>query len=176
MVDTCVTLGQPRSVRKERVLHARIPADLERELKKRSASLGVSVSTVVRNILQHTFDLVEGIVVDSSAVARILGGGAARANEAPKSTSSSRKSDTVLGWQELTLNLNAVCDVCNRVIERGDRAAVAVPVSERPQFRCPDCLAVPSVPRRKTSSAKPTARVKTPKGRGRPVRSPKGRG
>ncbi len=41
--------------KKAKVLHTRVPASLENELKTRARGLGLSVSTLVRNILGNTF-------------------------------------------------------------------------------------------------------------------------
>ena len=59
---------------KGKVLQARIPEDLDEELRDRAATLGLSVSTIVRNVLMHTFDLVEGVVTDSAQLARLSRG------------------------------------------------------------------------------------------------------
>mgnify|MGYP001821417006 CR=1 FL=1 len=55
---------------KDRVLQARIPEELDEELRDRAEQLGLSVSSIVRNVLSHTFDLVEGVVTDSAQIAR----------------------------------------------------------------------------------------------------------
>ena len=59
---------------KDRVLQARIPEQLDEELRDRAEQLGLSVSTVVRNVLLHTFELVEGVVTDSAQLARAIQG------------------------------------------------------------------------------------------------------
>ena len=51
---------------KDRVLQARIPRHLDDELREHAEQLGLSVSTVVRNVLLNTFQLVEGVVADST--------------------------------------------------------------------------------------------------------------
>src|SRR3990172_11847419 len=60
--------------RKERVLHTRVPKSLDRHIKRRARSLGMSVSTVVRNVLLNTFGLVEDIVHDSTDIALAVTG------------------------------------------------------------------------------------------------------
>jgi len=132
-----------RSARKElkdKVLHARIPDQLDRELRQRAGQLGLSVSTVVRNVLLHTFDLVEGIVTDSVEIARAASGHAGRHTGLPESKPQSDPANVVLGWQEIVLNLNAICDECNAILAKGEAAGVGVPVGERPVFLCPPCL------------------------------------
>jgi hypothetical protein len=109
--------------RKERVLHTRVPDSLDRHLKHRARSLGMSVSTVVRNVLLTTFGLVEDIVNDSTDIALAITG-----NEAAAARGARRRAaaDEVLAWQEAVLNVNAVCEHCNAILRKGMRAAVGV--------------------------------------------------
>ena len=99
---------------------------LEDELKQRATHLGMSVSNLVRNILQHTVGLVEelkdGARQTTAWVARF---------HAPE----------VLAWHEVVMNVNAVCDGCNGILQRGSRAALAVTsgLGSR-QALCLECL------------------------------------
>jgi hypothetical protein len=133
--------------RKERVLHTRVPDSLDRHIKQRARSLGMSVSTVVRNVLLTTFGLVEDIVNDSTAIAlAITGDEAAAARSAVRHRARAASppapgGDEIVAWHEAVLNVNAVCDQCNAVLRKGTRAAVGV--SDRPGRRaviCRRCL------------------------------------
>ena len=149
--------------RKERVLHTRVPESLDRHLKTRARGLGLSVSTVVRNVLLNTFGLVEDIVTDSTNIALALTGEdtsadgvGRRGRENPRA--GDREPNDVVGWQDAVLNVNAVCEQCNAVLLKGARAAIGV--RERPGPRsilCPRCLerigAPPPEPKRKRRSA-----------------------
>ena len=135
---------------KDRVLQARIPEELDEELRGRAEELGLSVSTVVRNVLSNTFNLVEGVVADSADIARAITG-----KRPPNPASSSvaamlEPTDTgvepaVLAWQEAVLNKNGVCDTCNAILPVGERAAIGVPTHARPVLMCLECLANLSV-------------------------------
>jgi hypothetical protein len=121
--------------RKASVIHTRIPESLEAEIRKRAASLGLSVSNLVRNVLLNSFGLVESVIVDGADVARsarALGKPVPARDDAPA---------PVLAWQEVTLAKNALCDRCNAVLARGERAAIAVTDAPSPRiFRCLVCL------------------------------------
>ncbi len=115
--------------RKEKVLHTRVPESLDRHIKTRARGLGLSVSTVVRNVLLQTFGLVEDIVTDSTKIALAIAG---EDTAAP---------GDVLAWQEVVLNRNAVCEQCNAVIRKGARAALGMRAERGPQvIICPHCL------------------------------------
>lgn len=100
--------------RKEKVLHTRVSESLDRHLKSRARGLGMSVSTVVRHVLLNTFGLVEDIVTDSTNVALAIAG------------EESTPRGEVIAWQEVKLNLNAVCEQCNGVLRKGERAAIGL--------------------------------------------------
>jgi hypothetical protein len=134
MPDRTKSRKSKRNQTKDRVLQARIPEQLDEELRNRAEQLGLSVSTVVRNVLLHTFDLVEGVVTDSSQIARVLSDWVA----AP---SNPEAEATVVGWQEAILNKNGVCEHCNVILPVGQRAAIGVPTSARATLLCLECLA-----------------------------------
>jgi hypothetical protein len=123
--------------RKERVLHARISETLDQELKERATELGVSVSNLVRNVLLNAFGLVNSVVKDGASVARSARG--------ETSATPTEADPSVVGWQTMVLNRNALCATCNAILPRGSQGAVAV-VSHRTQHLeprltlCTKCL------------------------------------
>ena len=133
--------------RKERVIHTRVPESLDDEIKRRAGSLGLSVSNLVRNILENTFGLVEDIVADGAEIARSARGEMPRVHGAPRQPK-------VLGWTVAVLNVNAICERCNAMLPKGDRAGIGVVQGNGPApFRCQSCLEeVSDVERRDDSS------------------------
>jgi hypothetical protein len=120
------------SPRKERVIHTRVPESLDSEIKRRAGRLGLSVSNLVRNVLENTFGLVEDIVADSAEIARSARGDLRAAPAA---------SPTVLGWTVAVLNVNAVCDRCNAILPKGTQAGIGVVQgSGASPFRCSACM------------------------------------
>lgn len=131
-----------RRATKDRVLQARIPEKLDDELRDRAEQLGLSVSTIVRNALLHTFELVEGVVTDSAQLSRAIQGRAIQSKPelpAPMTVPPATEPE-ILGWQEVILNLNGICDKCNAILHKGERAAVSLPSQPRPVLLCTDCL------------------------------------
>jgi hypothetical protein len=148
--------------RKERVIHTRVPESLDDEIKRKASDLGLSVSNLVRNVLQNAFGLVGTIVHDSAEIARSardFGGRAtdpsraARGEDPDGDTGADGGSrptprprpGRVLGWQEAVLAVNAVCDSCNAILPRGTRAAIGiVEGGAAVPLRCLACLKEPS--------------------------------
>lgn len=124
------------SERKEKVIHTRVPESLDSELRDKAKGLGISMSNLVRNILSNTVGLVEGIVADTAVIARAASGEGAEHMTTPVPVPS-----RVLGWQECTLSLNAVCDECNDVLTKGAKAAVSVVEGSGPKrIVCLACM------------------------------------
>ena len=129
--------------RKERVLHTRVPDSLDRHIKRRARSLGMSVSTVVRHVLLNTFGLVEDIVSDSTDIALAVTGRDMpdRRTRARGRSDAATPPGEVLAWQEAVLNLNAVCEQCNAILQKGSRAGIGVREQPGPRaIICPACL------------------------------------
>jgi len=135
------------SDRKERVLHTRIPEALDEEIRAQARELGVSVSNLVRNILRNTLGLVGDVVEDTANLTRRALGEEPKARQ-PGAARPMRGSSPeapgpspVVGWQRITLNVNAVCAECNAILEKGTDAAAGVggdPTT--PTLICPSCL------------------------------------
>ncbi len=123
--------------KKERVLHTRVSVDFEEALKRTATELGTSVSGLVRHTLARTLDAVGHVMTETGGAAQNFRVGWVSPVQEP----SGEQSPTVLGWQELVLNLNAVCVDCNAILPRGTKAARAVYEGAGPrQFLCGECL------------------------------------
>ena len=138
------------TARKERVLHARIPESLDDAIRAAASELGMSVSNLVRNVLANAVHVVEAAAMRvPGSVSRMqrpaAAYGAARDADAKTGASEAAapaESARVLGWQDATLNLNAVCDRCNAILARGTRAAISIPepATAPRAVRCLPCL------------------------------------
>ncbi|MCP4445654.1 MAG: hypothetical protein GY811_09995 [Myxococcales bacterium] len=123
--------------KKQRVLHTRVSEALDEELREKAAGLGVSVSNLVRNILLNTVEMVEDLVADSGSIARAASKDKPADTRAPPAAGPPQ----LLGWQDLQLHLNALCQECNAVLAKGSTAKVAVFSAQAPPvFRCIDCI------------------------------------
>lgn len=142
MARTDKPAGNKRKQRKPRVLQARIPEHLDDELRGRAEQLGLSVSTVVRNVLLNTFNLVEDVVSDSAKIARAVQGRnpVAQTLTIGDTVSDAAAPQAIIGWQEVTLNRNGVCEDCNTILTRGGRAAIGLPTGNRATLLCRACL------------------------------------
>src|SRR5258708_1574327 len=113
----------PADEKKERVIHTRISESLDEEIRERAMRLGVSVSNLVRNVLLNLFGLVEDIVAGTATLAKSAASEDKRAHPRRASAAADAKQRRpsgggVLGWQEVILNIDAVCDGCDTILKK----------------------------------------------------------
>ena len=141
--------GEPE--KKERVIHTRVPAVLEQELKRLAENIRVPVSNLIRTILEDAVDMADragrGVEEElrhaastlSSKRENILSKGKKRAQAA------SRKADAlegVIGFQPLSLATDSRCAKCDAALDVGEEANLGVsadPTAARVVI-CNECL------------------------------------
>ncbi|MFT5354116.1 MAG: hypothetical protein ACI9KE_001317 [Polyangiales bacterium] len=122
---------QDSNPRKEKVLHTRVPAVLEQELKALAQNLRVPVSNVVRTILEDALKTVDVIGRRAESelrdVAALLGpkkpyaqsAGVAPAAEGPPLAA-------VVGYQAIRLARDEACTLCGGELLRGSEAHLGI--------------------------------------------------
>ena len=140
---------KPDEQRKARVIQTRVPEDLESTLKQAAESRRMTVSHLIRNVLEDTFTLVDNIVADSSALVEQV------SRDAKKVASSVRgeadyhskvdtaaRIDDVDSWQDVILNKTAKCTQCGVQLSRGKRAYRGISTEEisQPVWLCESCI------------------------------------
>jgi hypothetical protein len=131
--------GQPK---KERVLHTRIPAVLERDLKRLAHQLRVPVSNLVRTILEDSLrvaDKASGMVeAELTNVARAVS--RERENIQRRLRDLDSEED-VLGFQPMVLAQPTQCSRCKAGLARGDRGWLGLRATPGPAIVvCADCV------------------------------------
>jgi len=171
--ETAATLESPeRTDRKERVIHTRVPALLDKELKRLAGSLKLPVSNLVRAILEDALEAVDALGKraegelhgmaerlsrqrDALRQRALAASGAGQtATPSPAGADSNAAPpcpaqrpallDGVLGYERLVLAADVPCTVCGRLLRAGEAAQRAV--SDRPGPRVMlghDCRLVP---------------------------------
>jgi hypothetical protein len=130
--------------RKEKVLHTRVPAVLEQELKRLAKSLRVPVSNVVRAILEDAVDTMDvvGRRAESELrdVADRLSRERVRVRRRDGSTVGAPLAD-VVGYQELRLARDEACTLCGAALRAGARGWLGIRDGRGPRVLLGDeCL------------------------------------
>ncbi len=127
-----------RRPRKDRLIQTRVPEDLETTLKEEAERRRLTVSHLIRSVLEDSFQLVDDVVsdfdkvvTDSVGLARNVSRNARKLAQAGKAGTSARPNwdrslDDIYGWNELVLHRAAKCKRCGTAIERGERAFVGL--------------------------------------------------
>lgn len=135
------------SDKKERVLHTRVPAVLERELKRFAENLRIPVSNLVRVILE---DAVQAAAAAGESVeGRLKSAAEQLGREREKLTKrvlpDQDQFEGVYAFQPVTLAQPATCAKCGRALARGEHAQLGL--TETPPktpheriFVCDACL------------------------------------
>jgi len=112
--------------RKEDYLGARVPKALRDKVIARAEALDVSVSTLIRRILEEVF---------SAENANNIGA-------TPTQSEGVRQFPDVLGWDEITLNQTHDCSACSCSIAIGKRVALGISGSGQDRvILCEQCKA-----------------------------------
>lgn len=145
--------------RKDRVIQTRVPRDLETTLRDAAERERVSVSHLIRHVLEDTFNLVDNIVADSASLvgnvtrdARRLAASARGQAPSPDTplvpadqggAAARALLDSVDAWQEVIVNRPGQCLQCGIALNRGQRAYRGL--SDQPgapaAWLCEECLA-----------------------------------
>ncbi len=130
------------SERKDRLIQTRVPEKLEKTLKVEARRRRTTVSQMIRNVLEDTFDLVDGvvanvdqIVTDSVELAHRVSRDARKMGQLGQDALEDLKTpclDPVSGtedrishvqaWNEVVLNQSVQCTKCGARLARGCRA------------------------------------------------------
>jgi hypothetical protein len=137
------------SARKDRLIQTRVPRKLETTLRKEAERRRLSVSQLIRNVLEDAFELVDGvvadvdrIVTDSVALARNVRRGAQRFGSRGRQRESDDLSH-VYAWNEVLLNREVTCSRCGAEIAKGGTgwAGLSDGPGQSRAWLCGDCAA-----------------------------------
>ena len=160
--------GKSRDLLKDRLIQTRVPGGLESTLKEEARKRRLSVSHLIRNVLEDTFHLVDNVVSevdhlvqDSVNLALQVGRDAGRIAETARksvdpgrSASRSRKAERtpvpaepdplahVLAWNKVVMNQPGRCAKCGRALEKGAEAHLGLTATPAPTptWLCAVCI------------------------------------
>jgi hypothetical protein len=134
----------PKDSRKDRLIQARVPRELEGVVKEAARRNRLTVSQLIRNLLEDTFEIVntvvdevDHLVADSAEIVENVRRGARRVREA--STRSAAPAEDALAhvcaWNPVVLNRAVECSKCGRAIRTGENGFAGL--SDEPGSRAP---------------------------------------
>jgi hypothetical protein len=133
-----------KAEKKERVLHTRVPAVLERELKRFADNLRVPVSNLVRTILEDAVQVADAAGTGLEARLKQAATAIEHERERLKKKVAVDPLADVFAFQDVTLAQPARCAQCERDLPRGTKAHLGLEAPGGAQgpkvVVCNDCL------------------------------------
>jgi hypothetical protein len=121
----------PDKERKDQLVQTRVPGELSQTLRDAAKKNRVTVSQLIRNVLEDTFDLVDTVVTETVSLGHSVKRDALRIAESAKGRGK-RAAMTpsalaaVEAWQEVLLNRDIQCARCGILVARGSKAAFGI--------------------------------------------------
>jgi hypothetical protein len=134
--------SEAKDSRKERVLHTRVPAVLERELKRFAENLRIPVSNLVRPLREDALEVADAATENVEEGLKRAAGHLERERERLKKRMEHDPLEGVVAFQEVTLATAATCARCASELKAGTRAHLGIGDGrDGPRvFVCGDCL------------------------------------
>jgi hypothetical protein len=115
----------PEGERKARLIQARVDENLDEALRDAAKERRVTVSQLVRNVLEDTFRLVDNVVADAAHLTAVVKRDARRIAESARGATRDPV-ETVDAWQEVVLGRDQVCARCRTALLRGRKALMGI--------------------------------------------------
>jgi hypothetical protein len=126
--------------KKERVLHTRVPAVLERELKRFADNLRIPVSNLVRTILEDALSVADAATGNVEERLRRAAHHLEKEREKIKKRLEHDPLVGIVAFQEVMLAVPAACAKCSATLARGARAHLGIGDGPGERvFVCDDC-------------------------------------
>ncbi len=136
------SVADGKDAKKERVLHTRVPAVLERELKRFADNLRVPVSNLVRTILEDALSVADAATENVEERLKKAARHLEKERERMKKRLEHDPLEGIVAFQDVVLAVPAVCARCEKELGRGSRAHLGI--GESPglprRFVCEECL------------------------------------
>jgi hypothetical protein len=115
----------PEGERKDHLIQARVDEELDEALRDAAKARRVTVSQLVRNVLEDTFRLVDNVVADAAHLTATVKRDAQRIAASARGASRD-PTERVDAWQEVVLGRDQVCARCSAALARGKKALMGV--------------------------------------------------
>lgn len=115
----------PEGERKDRLVQTRVDEGLDEALRDAAKQRRVTVSQLIRNVLEDTFHLVDNVVADAGQLAATVKRDALRIADAARGVPRNPL-DVADAWQPVIVGRSQTCARCTRTLSVGDKALMGI--------------------------------------------------
>src|SRR5262245_26129245 len=131
----------PDAERKGRVVQTRVPENLDETLKDEAKKRRVSVSQLIRNVLEDTFNLVDDVVAGAQSLAGTVKRDALKLAASAKGEPRAAKvKPWAFHFEEVVVNIETTCTNCGRAIRKGQTAMRGISEGPDKEILCTSCV------------------------------------
>src|SRR5262245_40869723 len=128
----------PEAERKAKLIQTRVDDQLDEALRDAAKERRVTVSQLIRNVLEDTFHLVDTVVADAAQLGanvkrdakRVAAAARGKPREPVDLIEVGRVRRTAIedveAWQEVRIGKPAACERCMELLNRGDKAMMGI--------------------------------------------------
>jgi len=116
--------------RKQEYLGARVPKELREKILLKAEAMRIPVSILIRNILSEYIDNQNADVAPVTVTAQ------------ENVAHAKRSFDDVIGWDQLTLNKEMVCEGCMQQMSKGSEVAYGIVPGKSHVIICKKCKSI----------------------------------
>jgi len=131
----------PGGERKDRLIQTRVADELDATLREEAKKRRLTVSQLIRNVLEDTFELVDDVVAETAKLAQTVRRDALRIRDSAQGLARSSALEKVESWHSMLLTASTRCARCKEQIGRGQPAMMGISSdpSVRPVWLCMSC-------------------------------------
>ncbi len=132
----------PGGERKDRLIQTRVADDLDHTLREEAKKRRLSVSQLIRNVLEDTFNLVDDVMTETAKLAQTVRRDAARIRDSAQGLARGNNPlEKVESWHLVILSGDTRCARCKADLSKGEPASMGVSTdpSMRPLWICQTC-------------------------------------
>jgi len=134
----------PGGERKDKLIQTRVADELDNTLREEAKRRRLSVSQLIRNVLEDTFTLVDDVVNETAKLAKTVRRDALRIRDSAQGLTRAASESPlaqVEAWHEVVLSSATRCARCKTALGRGEPAVLGVTSDPgaRPIWLCMSC-------------------------------------
>jgi hypothetical protein len=116
----------PDAERKAKLIQTRVDGELDDLLRDAAKQRRVTVSQLIRNVLEDAFKVADGTATDAASPGTAVRRDGKRATAPVRARPRNPSVEEIDAWQDVVIARQAACETCMDLLNRGDKALMGV--------------------------------------------------